>query len=217
VYKYFSLSMRSMLRCSGSPMSVAQILAEALRGLLHADRCTVFVIDEVNQTLRATIPKNNNNNNNAVDEESKTNTTDITLKFGEGFAGRCAQDRKPIVVNNAYEDQSFYANVDAISGYVTKTVLTVPLVYEGKLLAVVQLLNKLGSLDNNKQVPKFGEEDLELFEAFCAVSGVVIRDALLRPEVRRLQHSNKMMSEVCSALVTANYHDQADTAAAVAD
>jgi PAS domain-containing protein len=77
------------------------------------------------------------------------------VSFGyQGIAGWCAENRKPILVNEVETDPRFTKKVDYGTGFKTKNVLAVPAVSGGKLLGVVEFLNSIEEL--------FSVQDLEL-------------------------------------------------------
>lgn len=89
-----------------------------------------------------------------ADEAKKTLTfkrstgpvgADITgVSFGyQGIAGWCAENRKPILVNDLAADPRFTTKVDSASGFKTKNALAVPAVSGGKLLGVVEFINSI--------------------------------------------------------------------------
>ncbi|NJK91155.1 MAG: GAF domain-containing protein [Blastochloris sp.] len=68
-------------------------------------------------------------------------------------------------------DPRFYRKADATTGFVTKSMITLPLLTGGQCLGVMQALNAVGR-------PHFDEVDRELFEGYASL----IASALLRIE-----------------------------------
>ncbi len=66
----------------------------------------------------------------------------LTLPIGEGIAGSVAKTRQPEVVNDAQSDPRFAVQFDKASGFVTRSVLAVPMEFRGELIGVVEVLNK---------------------------------------------------------------------------
>ncbi len=64
------------------------------------------------------------------------------LPLGRGIAGWVAQNRKPSIVNNARTDPRFYAGIDDAFKFKTNSVLAVPIIGQGKVLGVIEVLNK---------------------------------------------------------------------------
>lgn len=65
-----------------------------------------------------------------------------TIPKGKGIAGWVAENGKPLRITDAKNDERFNPDVDAITGYQTRSVLGVPLVMKTGVIGVVELLNK---------------------------------------------------------------------------
>ena len=64
------------------------------------------------------------------------------LSAGAGVAGWVAQNRRPIIVNNAYNDDRFFRNVDDALGFRTRSIVAAPMQIDDRFLGVVEVLNK---------------------------------------------------------------------------
>lgn len=62
----------------------------------------------------------------------------------EGITGWVAQTGRPAIVNNVREDPRFNPDFDKESGFKTRSILCVPLIYENKTIGVLEVLNKIG-------------------------------------------------------------------------
>ncbi|WP_051694125.1 PP2C family protein-serine/threonine phosphatase [Desulfohalovibrio reitneri] len=107
----------------------------------------------------------------------------IALKPGEGLAGWVAQNRQPALVADAASDPRFFTGADSSTGFVTRSVLCVPILHDEELLGVLQVINP-------KAESAFTDEDLEILSSFGNLAGVaIIRSRLLedRLEQERMQ------------------------------
>ncbi|HAM36263.1 MAG TPA: hypothetical protein DEB40_09530 [Elusimicrobia bacterium] len=77
----------------------------------------------------------------ASGEKAKALKT-MTLPIGQGIGGWVAQHRKPEVVNDCRSDPRFAGKFDKASGFVTRSLLCVPMEFRGDLVGVVEVLNK---------------------------------------------------------------------------
>ena len=77
------------------------------------------------------------------------------LRVGEGIAGWVAQTEKSLIVADVHQDPRFMASFDAVTGFTTRSILCVPLRAKGRLVGVLELLNKTDGTD-------FDEEDLDI-------------------------------------------------------
>ncbi len=77
----------------------------------------------------------------ATGEKAKALKT-MTLPLGQGIAGWVAQNRKPQLVNDTSKDARFVGKFDKASGFQTRSLLCVPMIFRGNLVGVVEVLNK---------------------------------------------------------------------------
>ncbi len=106
----------------------------------------------------------------------------ITLRLGEGVAGWVAKERTSLIVREAQSDDRFSSNADRSTGFITRCLLCVPVLYGEELLGVLQVLNATGR-------DCFDKTDQELLESFAHLAAVaIVRSRLLaaRLEQQRL-------------------------------
>lgn len=89
------------------------------------------------------------------------------LQMGQGVAGWVAQNQKPTLVANAATDSRFFRGADTKTGFITRSIVCVPLLVGEKLVGVLQALNP-------SHKPAFDERDLEVFEAYGALAATAI-------------------------------------------
>lgn len=93
------------------------------------------------------------------------------LPAGEGIAGWVAARGEPTIVNDARSDDRFYPGVDVALGFETRSVLAAPIRGGGKVLGVVEVINKRnGSL--------FSHHDLTLLSLMCRFSGELLHSLI---------------------------------------
>ena len=72
-----------------------------------------------------------------------TSHREIRILNTTGIAGSVFQSGESAIVNDAYADERFNREVDAVTGYETRSILCVPVVTpRGEIIGVVQTLNK---------------------------------------------------------------------------
>jgi adenylate cyclase len=88
---------------------------------------------------------------------------EIRLLNNDGVIGAAFQTGRSIIIDDAYADPRFNPSIDRETGYLTKSVLCVPLcTSKGDVVGVAQALNKVGG--------PFTERDQELLEGIAAQS-----------------------------------------------
>lgn len=61
---------------------------------------------------------------------------------GRGVAHWVAIHRRPAIVNSTLNDERFYQGIDVASGFHTRSIVAVPLIHDGLVLGVIEVLNK---------------------------------------------------------------------------
>lgn len=96
----------------------------------------------------------------------------LRLKRGEGLAGQVAETMEPVLVSDVTKDPRWASRFDASTGFVTRSILCVPMVNKGKCIGCLQLVNKLGG-------QLFSERDLHLSMSLAGQSAIVIENSQL--------------------------------------
>lgn len=102
------------------------------------------------------------------------------LRPGEGLAGWVAANAAPVLLKDVYDDPRFNREVDRLTGYRTRSMVCVPLVYRDRVVGVAQGINK-------KDGGTFSTDDLELFSLLGAQAAVAIVNATLHREALEKQ------------------------------
>ncbi len=159
------------------------ILDEMLRSitlktgeLLNADRTTIFLLDEDKHELWSIVAKDENGKN-----------LELRIPMNAGIAGEVATKRQRVnIPYDFYDDPRSAAakKFDERNHYRTYSMLAMPLLNDGKLVAVVQLLNKLqanhdpfASLDQKIDRVGFTEADEQVFEEFAPSIRLIIESS----------------------------------------
>jgi GAF domain-containing protein len=99
------------------------------------------------------------------------------LPRGEGIAGWVAEHRSATIVNDARMDDRFYPVLDEELGYRTRSVIAAPIIGGGKLLGVVEIVNKRdGELFN------FGDQTL--LSLLCRFAGELLHSVIESSQAR---------------------------------
>jgi phosphoserine phosphatase len=168
------LSVARALSATDDLGQVLSVIIDAMRDLLDAERATVFEFDAASSELFTTVAHGVSSSTNNGDSFSAQGslTTGIRIPITRGIAGECARHRATINVPDAYADPRFNREVDKQTGFVTRSILAVPLVgVDGELIGVAQILNKRGR--------PFGEEDQEIALALAGQAAVAMKRARL--------------------------------------
>jgi two-component system cell cycle sensor histidine kinase/response regulator CckA len=111
----------------------------------------------------------------------------LRLQPGQGIAGWVAQQGQTLMVSDVREDPRFYPEIDRISGFVTRSVLCVPLKIKGRVVGVVEALNKAEGT--------FTPHDRHLLEAMAPTAAIAIENAQFYQALWESEETYRTLSE----------------------
>jgi signal transduction histidine kinase len=94
------------------------------------------------------------------------------LPPGTGIVGQAAQTRLPVISNNVQQTPSWFESTDKTTGFVTRSILAVPLQVKDRVIGVLEVINRQDGLP-------FVEDDQNLLAAFASQAAVAIENARL--------------------------------------
>jgi len=100
--------------------------------LVDAEVSSIFEVDDASNELFFRVAQ--------ADETDKTKK--VRMKMGEGVAGWVASSGEPLIVPDTQIDKRFSFKVDAITGFKTKSIIALPIKNRGRLIGVLEALNK---------------------------------------------------------------------------
>lgn len=102
------------------------------------------------------------------------------IPIGRGFVGYVVQTGKWIMTNHAAQHDLHFRDVDAATGFETRSILSVPLTFRGRVIGALQLLNK--------QDGDFDDRDVEKAISIGAAVAIATTNALLYQELESRRH-----------------------------
>ena len=166
--------------------SLLTIIAEEIRNIIDADRCSVFLVDAYKGELWTKV---------ALGMEEKI----LRMPLGQGIAGFVAKTGSAVNIREAYRDTRFTQDLDRITGYQTRSVLAVPLKgRDSQVLGVFEVLNKTKGA--------FTEEDEGLLRILATMAASFIENASLYDDLRRSH-----LETIYRMALVAEFRDQKDT------
>jgi len=121
----------------------------------------------------------------------------LELPRGAGVVGAVAEKRRAEIVLDAQADRRHIQQVDDATGFVAKSMITVPLVVRGECLGSLQFLNKKG------EGGRFTAEDAQIAQEIALDAAAAVRNARLMKAERRaaeLRALLRMSREITSTL-----------------
>ena len=108
-----------------------QILQSAL-GSIQAEDGSLLLVDEETEELSFVV----------VHGSVRTKLVGHRIPLGLGIAGWVAQHAESVIVPNVQTDPRFSSRVDQAFHFKTRSMICVPIVFNGRVLGVIQAINK---------------------------------------------------------------------------
>lgn len=131
----------------------------------------------------------------AISEEIKP----FRVPKGQGIAGEVALTGVPIRVDNAQQDARHFRKIDLDTGFLTQSILCVPLITREKIIGVIEVFNKKSG--------SFTEEDQHLLASIANYAAIAIENARLHQSVLAEKDRVVKAQEDASRKLQRDLHD----------
>ena len=149
-------------------------VVDAAKGVLDAEGGTVWLYDAISDQLVLRVARG---------------LEPIRIPADKGIVGECVRTRAVINVPDCYADPRFNRDIDKASGYVTRCMLTLPLVgHDDSLVGALQIVNKKHGV--------FGADDETIADALAAQCAVALQRVQM---TERLIAGEKLKQEISVA------------------
>ncbi|MEM7119117.1 MAG: GAF domain-containing protein, partial [Chloroflexota bacterium] len=154
-------------RAVTSSLDLHEVVGSTIK-LVHdswkIEASSLWLLDDVKQTLRILT-------NVGTSAEL---LSQFELPVGEGFVGHVAETGELVYTNDARTHPLHYRQVDLQTGFLTRSLLCVPLIFHGRVVGVLQLLNK--------QDGDFDDGDADKAMSIAAAVAIALTNAMLFKE-----------------------------------
>ncbi|MBK9602348.1 MAG: GAF domain-containing protein [Anaerolineales bacterium] len=139
-----------------------QNILENAVGILNCEAGSLFLVDEQTKELvfKVTVGP------------VAANLIGQRLPPGTGIVGRAVQSRGPVIENEEHRSASRFKGVDQQTGFVSRSLMAVPLQVKDRVIGVVEVINRRDGLP-------FVSGDQDLLTAFAGQAAVAIENARL--------------------------------------
>ena len=116
---------------------------------------------------------------------------EIRILNTSGIAGHVFASGEALIIHDAYEDARFNRSIDEQTGFITRSILCVPIrTVKGEIIGVAQTLNK--------KAGRFTRQDLALFEAMTSQGTLALQSAQFIERMQALRHQEMAFIDVVS-------------------
>jgi len=166
-------SLRGLIEVSSainSMMDFDQLLAnimEVAKRVMSAEASALFLLDEKTNELVISTAQGG----------ASSDVKEVRIPAGAGIVGAVVKTGQPVNVPDVTKDPRFFGGVDKKSGFQTRAILAVPMLHQGRVIGVLEVLNPIGR-------EAFTDVDLEPFQAFASMSTTAIERARMSEKIR---------------------------------
>lgn len=137
-----------------------------MKKMLNCEASSIMLLDESRKNLFFKV---------ATGEKSRI-MKKLTIPTGVGVAGWVAENLRPVIIQDVQKDSRFAGQFDKTSGFVTKSLICVPMFSKGEPMGIVEVLNK--------NEGSFTDADLSLLTHLAGLASVAIVNARLMQDQR---------------------------------
>ena len=131
-----------------------------IAGFMHAEAASLFLLDTASGVLECRICV------------GPVDITGLKVAVGQGVVGRCIAENATQIVRDASSDTRVNANVDAETGFATRSILCAPLATARGVIGALEVINRRdGGL--------FDADDAEILRLVAAPAALAISNAQL--------------------------------------
>jgi adenylate cyclase len=176
------LSISRRISAMDSLNTVLEELIDLTVAELGAERGSLFLNDPATSELYSRVAQD-------------THLREIRFLNTVGVAGYVFNAGKGLVVHDAYSDPRFNRSVDEQTGFVTRSILCVPIrTAKGDVIGVAQALNK--------KKGKFTQRELALFEAMVAQGSLALQSAQFIERLEKVRQQEMEFINVVSEMTS---------------
>ena len=162
----------------GTLDEVLQALVDLTTNELGAERSSLFLNDPATNELYSRVAQGNS-------------LREIRFQNSSGVAGHVFTSGESLIIHNAYDDSRFNPEVDGQTGFVTRSILCVPIrTVKGEIIGVAQALNKRSG--------RFTQQELRLFEAMTSQGALALQSTQFIERMQQVRQQEMAFVDVVS-------------------
>jgi signal transduction histidine kinase len=136
----------------------------------------------------------------AVSGSKREKVKRVTVPLEGSIAGWIVREGKPLLIPDVRQDARFYTQVDETTDFETRSILGVPLQVRGKVIGVLEALNKTGD-------GIFTQDDVHTLSTLAAHAAIAIENARLVTEIQKAYEELSELDRLKSEFVAIASHE----------
>ena len=121
------------------------------------------------------------------------------IPLDKSAAGWVFLNVKPVIIDDVKKDDRHYGKIDELSGFVTRSILGVPLLLHGRPVGVFEVFNKAGG--------NFTGEDTRILESLASLATTAMQNDLLEGNAITAQNETRELDRLKSEFIAITSHE----------
>lgn len=174
---------RALLPATNSEL--LQTVVEAAARIFGAAAASISLIDETDNMLVFSVAYG----------AGQDEVLGMRVPLDHGIAGYVASTAQPIAISDVRQDARFNQEFAESTGYVPDSILATPLMIGGRVIGVMEVLDKISA-------PSFGMQDMELLGVFARQAAIAIQQS------RQMEDLSRVFVEAMGEILQADASDR---------
>jgi signal transduction histidine kinase len=166
------------------------IIVQVVTELLQTESASIMLIDKETGELHF----------KAVAGENRASVRPIAVPMEGSIAGQIATRNQPLLIRDVKSDPRWYRQADEKSGFVTRSIIGVPMQVQGKVIGVVEAVNKRGDAEMTW-------EDVRLLAVLADQAAIAIQNAELLAELKSAYEELNRLDQMKSDFIAVAAHE----------
>jgi signal transduction histidine kinase len=166
------------------------IITQVATELTDTESASIMLVDKETGELRF----------KAVTGTSSINVKPFSVPMEGSIAGTVVQENKPLLIQDARNDPRWYQNVDAASGFVTRSIIAVPMQVHGQVIGVLEALNKRGGV-------QMTWDDVQVLTTLANQAAIAVENARLLSELQAAYDELNQLDQLKSDFISVAAHE----------
>lgn len=182
-----------MMEVVNSTLDLSQLLdiiAELAAQLTFTASASVLLIDDETGELHFV----------AVTGQHSANLRPVTVPMDGSIAGTVARENRPLLIRNVQADPRWYQPADQASGFETRSIIAVPLQLHGRVIGVVEAVNKQDGTE-------MSWDDVEILSTLATQAAVAVNNARLMAQLQAAYDALNELDRMKSEFIAVAAHE----------
>ena len=140
--------------------NLLELIIDTATSMMQAKASSLLLLDQKTKKLYFKVATG----------EKKEEVMKYEVSLGQGIAGFVAETGEPLLVTDVKKDNRWFKEISESIGFQTRSIACVPMKADGKVVGVVEIIDK-------EDGSAIGNEDMELLTVFAELASLAISRA----------------------------------------